>query len=190
MTAEGEADYTTDPPSMAMSMEMPAMVEGGGEMEIRLVDGVMYMNMGQMTNDKFIKVDLSDPANLPPGMDTLTEQMDPLAAFEQFGPALTSVTYVGEEEVDGDATQHFTMVMDTSKIATFKDLPAGADVPKELVVRRVVRRRVPVPQADDGDGGGGHAGEDGDAGSPSGASRSRSRPRPRTRSSRRRRPAG
>lgn len=132
MTAEGEADYTTAPPSMAMSMEMPDMVGGGGEMELRLVDGVMYMNMGQMTNDKFMKIDLSDPANLPPGLDTLTEQMDPLAAFEQFGPALSSVTYVGEDEVDGDSTQHFTMVMDTSKVATFKELPAGADVPKEL----------------------------------------------------------
>ena len=130
MTAEGEADYTTEPPSMAMNMELPTMAEGG--MEIRLVDGVMYMNMGQMTNDKFMKLDLSDPSNLPPGMDQLTEQMDPLAAFEQFGPALTSVTYVGEEDVDGDPAQHFTMVMDTSKIDTFKDLPAGAGVPKEL----------------------------------------------------------
>jgi hypothetical protein len=131
MTAEGEADYTTDPPGMAMTMEAPTLGEAG-EMDLRLVDGVMYVNMGQVTNDKYMLLDLSDPANLPPGMDTLTDQMDPLAAFEQFGPALTSVTYVGEDEVDGDPTQHFTLVMDTAKVATFKDLPAGADIPEDL----------------------------------------------------------
>jgi hypothetical protein len=130
MTAEGDADYTTDPPNLAMTMEVPTMPDGG--VDIRIVDGVMYMNMGQMTNDKYMLLDLSDPSNLPPGMDSLTEQMDPLAAFEQFGPALTSVTYVGEEEVDGDQTQHFELVMNTADVETFKDLPQGADIPEEL----------------------------------------------------------
>jgi hypothetical protein len=131
ITAEGDADYTTDPPSLSMTMEMPAMGTGGA-MEIRMVDGILYMNLGQMSNDKFMKLDLSDPKSLPPGMGALTEQMDPLAAIEQFEPALTSVTYVGEEDVDGDPTDHYELTMDTSKIEMFKDLPQGADVPEEL----------------------------------------------------------
>ncbi len=78
--ADGAVDYTTTPPQMAMSMETPAAA--GQSIEMRLVDGVMYMNMGQMTNDKFVSFDLSDAANLPPGMEQLTSTMDPLAAFE------------------------------------------------------------------------------------------------------------
>jgi hypothetical protein len=129
MTAEGDADYTTKPPSMAMTMSLPT---AEGELELRLLDSVLYMNMGQLTNDKFVKMDLNDPSSLPPGMDSLTEQMDPLAAFEQFGPALTSVTYVGDEDIDGDSTQHYELKMDTSKVDTFKDVPASAGLPKEL----------------------------------------------------------
>jgi hypothetical protein len=127
--AKGQVDYTTDPVSMAMDMSMPMATEG---VDMRLVEGVMYMNMGQMTNDKFVKYDLNDPANLPPGMAGLADQMDPLAAFKQFGPALKSVTYVGEEEVDGDDTDHFELVMDTTKVPGLEDLPQGADVPKEM----------------------------------------------------------
>ena len=113
-----------------MTMNMDAMQ--GGTIDMRVVDGVMYMNMGQMTNDKFVKYDLTDPAGLPPELQGLVDQMDPLAAFKGFGDALTSVTFVGEEEVDGEDLDHYTLVMDTAKIADLKDLPAGAGVPDEI----------------------------------------------------------
>ena len=41
MTTEGDVDYTTTPPEMAMTMTIAML--GGGKIEVRLVDGVMYM---------------------------------------------------------------------------------------------------------------------------------------------------
>lgn len=129
---DGDIDYTTDPPQMAMSMESPAM--GEQAIDIRLVDNVMYMNMGQMSNGKFIKFDLSDPQSLPPGMDQVTEMMDPLAATESLGKGLTSVTFVGDEDVDGETLSHYEVGVDPSKMEQFQQMPgqAQAQQPEDI----------------------------------------------------------
>jgi len=130
LEGEGDVDYTTTPVSMSLEMTMPMIDQ---PLDMRLVEGVMYMNLGQMTNDKFVKYDLTDPENLPPEMQGMADQMDPLAVFEEFGPALSKVTYVGEEDVDGDTLKHFTMVLDPSKVEAFGELPADSkDIPDEM----------------------------------------------------------
>jgi hypothetical protein len=128
--ADGEVDYTTTPPQMAMTMESPAAA--GESIEMRMVDGVIYMNMGQMTNNKFVSFDLNDAANLPPGMDQLTSTLDPLAAFESFEDGLKSVVFVGDEDVDGEQFGHYKVVLDTSKVDQFKELPTQAELPKTI----------------------------------------------------------
>lgn len=130
MEAKGDLDYTAEPPSMAMTMTSQGA--SMDEMELRMLDGIMYMNMGQMSQDKFVRFDLSDKASLPPGMAGLEEQMDPLAAFDEFGPALKSVTFEGTEDVDGEDLNHFTLQVDTSKIASLKSVPASAGMPPEV----------------------------------------------------------
>lgn len=130
MEAEGQVDYTTTPVSMSMTLGGEAM--GVDNLDMRLVDGVMYMNMGPMSNDKFLKFDLGDPESLPPGMGDLGDQMDPLAAFKEFEPALEQVVYVGNEDVDGDDLDHFTVTMDTAKIPSLAEVPAGAGLPETV----------------------------------------------------------
>jgi hypothetical protein len=130
MSVEGQVDYTTTPVSMSMMMSNEAM--GDEPMDFRLVDGVMYMNMGSLSNNKFLMFDLSDAKNLPPGMEGLEEQMDPLAAFEQFEPALKSVTFVGSEDVDGEELGHYAIVLDTAKMESLQGMPAGAGLPPEV----------------------------------------------------------
>lgn len=127
--AEGQVDYTTSPVSMTMSM---TGVMGDNPIDMRVVDGVMYMDMGSMSNDKFIKFDLSDPSSLPPGMEDLGDQMDPLAAFRQFEPALEDVVYVGNEDVEGDSLDHFAATMNTAEIPQMAELPADAGVPETV----------------------------------------------------------
>lgn len=127
---EGQVDYTKTPVEMAMTMSGAAM--GGSKIDMRLVEGVMYMNLGSSSNNKFVKFDLDDPDSLPPGMAGLGDQLDPLAAFEDFGPALDEVVYVGNEDVDGEDLDHFAVTMDTSKIPAMQDLPAQADVPETV----------------------------------------------------------
>ena len=130
MEMEGDVDYTTDPVSMSVQMSQDAMGEEG--LEMVLVDGIMYMNMGKMTNNKFVEFDLSDPSSLPPGMGDLGNQLDPLAAFEEFEPALKTVTFVGTEDVDGEELHHYDVVMDSAKLEALEDIPAEAGVPEEV----------------------------------------------------------
>lgn len=127
--AEGEMDYSGDEISMDMTMDSAMTQE---PLQLVLVDNVMYMNMGQMSNQKYIKYDLSDPKNLPPGMEGMADQLDPLAAFDSLDEALTSVTFVGDEDVDGEELGHYELTMDTSKIETMADVPSSAGLPDEI----------------------------------------------------------
>lgn len=114
VTAEGDVDYTTKPPSMAMTMGLPAQATGGGDMDIRMVDGIIYMSMGQLTQGKFWKIDPSDP-NGPfaaLGMDKMLDQMDPAKALSQVQDGITKVTYVGSE---GDL-DHYELTVDMKKM--------------------------------------------------------------------------
>ena len=132
--ADGEVDYSTTPPQMAMTMETPAAA--GQSIEMRMVDGIIYMNMGQMTNNKFVSFDLSDADSLPPGMDQLTSNLDPLgAAMDGFEKGVESVVFVGDEEVDGDDLGHYEVKVDASKLEQFKQFPVDRQeqMPKEVV---------------------------------------------------------
>ena len=128
--AEGQVDYTTKPVSMAMTMTSAMM--GNQPIDMRLVEGVIYMNMGKMSQGKFISFDLGDSSNLPPGMSGLADQMDPLASFEQFEPALKTVTFVGDEDVDGEQLAHYEVVLDPEKMTTLQGVPASAGMPDEV----------------------------------------------------------
>lgn len=130
MDVEGQVDYTQSPVEMAMTVNLEAL--GGDPMDLRLVDGAMYLNMGGMTNQKFIKFDLSDASSLPPGMEGLGDQMDPLAAFRDLGDALEEVAFVGAEDVDGEELQHFTVTMDTTKVPAMAEAPPESGVPETV----------------------------------------------------------
>ncbi|MBZ5740340.1 LppX_LprAFG lipoprotein [Nocardioides mangrovi] len=114
MTAEGDVDYTTDTPSVAMKMELPGAPSSAGEMDVRMVDGVMYLSMGELTQGKFWKIDPSDPdgpfASL--GMDKLFDQMDPAKSLESMETGISKVTYVGDE----DGLDHYELTMNVKKL--------------------------------------------------------------------------
>lgn len=120
MTMEGVVDYTRDSPAMQATMSGAGMP---GEMEMIMLDGIMYMTApGQ--NGKYMKIDLTDP-NGPMasmGLDELSGQMDMRELMNSFTPALTGVTLVGEEEVDGEDLTHYEITMDPSKIESMKGL--------------------------------------------------------------------
>lgn len=119
MSGEGDIDYTQKPPALDMSVDSQL-----GKMRMILVDNVMYMQ--QPGEDKYIKMDLDDP-NSPFGSD-FTSQMDPSSAIRESGKAIKSVTLVGEEDVDGVAATHYTVVVDGKA----QDLPS--DITQEVWV--------------------------------------------------------
>lgn len=124
VTAEGDVDYTSTPPSVAMTMTLP--VGGAGEMDVRMVDGVMYLSMGRLTQDKFWKIDPSDP-NGPlasMGLDKMMGQLDPAKALEQMQDGISKVTYVGAE----DGLDHYELTIDMKKTMA----AMGGNLPSEV----------------------------------------------------------
>jgi len=112
MTGKGDLDYSTSSkPGVAMTLSSDAL---GGDMDVRLVDQVMYMSIPKMTHDKFVKVDLDDPSN-PLGAAGLSG-LDPLSSLQALEKGTKSVTYVGQEEVDGRQLDHYELSVDTADL--------------------------------------------------------------------------
>lgn len=128
MRANGAADFAGDPTSMELSMNIPGVTNGAAK--ILLVDNVMYMNLGQMSQGKYVAFDLNDPASLPPGMGDIADQMDPLATFRSFQDALVKATFKGQEQVAGDQLDHYVVVADPSKMSMAK-VP-GMQLPQQI----------------------------------------------------------
>ena len=111
---EGEVDYTTDPANMAMRMTGGQL--GEGEIEMRIVDGKVYMNLGAASQDKFLELSLEQLGSQA-GFSDLTDQLDPEAQLEQFRDGLTEVEFVGEESVgDTEDAEHYLLTIDTTKL--------------------------------------------------------------------------
>ena len=109
-SGEGDVDYSTTPPEMAMKLTMDQL---GGEIEVRMVDNVMYMKGAAMGGDGWVSIPLDDP-NGPLG--DIGSQLNPTAQFEAFAAAVTEATLVGEEDVDGETFDHYSATVDTAKL--------------------------------------------------------------------------
>lgn len=107
ITGDGDVDYSQDSPAAAMKMS--GSVLGNQSMEVRLVDKVMYMNLGAMTGNKFAKIDLNDPSN---PMGQFADSMDPSRMLDAMQSAITKVTYVGK---DGNGA-HYQISLDTAAL--------------------------------------------------------------------------
>jgi hypothetical protein len=126
MTGKGDLDYSTSSsPGVAMTLSSDAL---GGDMDVRLVDQVMYISIPKMTHDKVVKVDLDDPSNpLGAGLGGL----DPLSSLTALEKGTKSVTYVGQEEVDGRQLDHYQLRVDTAELlkSTGQKVPQGGGFP-------------------------------------------------------------
>lgn len=120
--AEGDVDYSSTPPMMAMTMTASGM-----NMEIRFVDGLFYMNLGEMGGGKFYTATAED-LSAGAGMD-IAEMMDPAASFEAIEQGMQEVVFVGEDEIDGEDADHYELTLDTTKVDLFDQVP---NVPKTI----------------------------------------------------------
>ncbi|MCW2748540.1 MAG: hypothetical protein JWP10_1682 [Nocardioidaceae bacterium] len=134
--AEGDLAVSDKPEETAMSltMDIGEAGMGPGTYEIRLVDEIMYLNLGAMTGDKFTKVDLKDATNpIAKQYQGTVDQLDPSKTLASFGDAVKSFTKAGEPiKLDGVDAQPYDVVVDTAKL---KDAAAGgaaAQVPAQL----------------------------------------------------------
>jgi hypothetical protein len=127
-TMNGAMDMTGDKPKMSLKMNMGAAGLTG---EMRLVDGIMYMNLGSATQNKFVKFDLSDPNNPLGQLSTSLDQLDPSKMMSGMSPdVFKNVTFVGSD-ANG---RHYRATLVTAKAPQVKGLPASAtaNLPKTM----------------------------------------------------------
>jgi hypothetical protein len=133
--AQGDVEVGSTPAdgAMAMTMDMGSSMK----LDMRLVDQVFYMNMGQMTEGKYVKLDLTDDSSpIAKQYGQIMDQMDPAKQLEQFKDALKSFEKKGEPQtIDGVKAQPYVVTVDTTKIKAFKDLPAASasQIPDTIV---------------------------------------------------------
>lgn len=114
----GVVDYTTDPPSMSLTTAVAAM--GGQQSKIIVQGGNIFMDMGELSGGKFMKMPLEGE-----GSDLIDlSQLDPSKAFEQLGGGLKQVKSLGKEKVKGGTFRRYDAMVTTENLA--KNLPESA----------------------------------------------------------------
>lgn len=123
MEGGGDVDYSESPPAMALTMR--GALFGAEGMDMRLVDGIMYVQIPGMSAGKFVKFDLSDPSS---PLGSLGAQLDPREMFKSLQDGIHSVTFVGEEDVDGESLFHYSVVVDNAAMmeSLGQKSPSGA----------------------------------------------------------------
>jgi LppX_LprAFG lipoprotein len=134
---ESFGDRTLKGMSGDVTVVLPAM----GSVEARIVGGVVYINgsqlpLGQASGKPWVKIDLTDTSN-PVGsmLSQITDTVGP-GQITDLLKGLSTVTTVGPETVDGVATTHYKVSVDTSKLGSTLGLDPsqldGAALPKTV----------------------------------------------------------
>lgn len=125
-TMTGQARFGDD------GVEMLASSTGAQAMELILIDQVMYVKSPAMgAGDKYLKIDLSDPNSL---FGMLGKATDPEVMFQAMETP-KNLELIGEEEVDGVATNHYRITIDPAQYLEAMDFPEAMKdfLPKEMV---------------------------------------------------------
>ncbi|TNM42760.1 hypothetical protein FHP29_07055 [Nocardioides albidus] len=122
VTVETEVSYDGDQPSS----HAKTTADSPQKMEMVVVDGVLYIQAdGLVPSGKWAKLDPKDPANAGNPLASLGQLADPAKALAVLGTP-KELRLVGEETVDGVASNHYEVVLDSSSYA--EKLGLGEDV--------------------------------------------------------------
>ncbi len=113
---DAQADFATgaDIKSTKMAMKMSV---AGQTLEMRMLDNVVYMNMGALTQSKFVAIDLSDKSNpLVKQFGSIVDQADPSKSLDVYKESLKTFKKSGATKtIDGVDTQRYDLVLDMKK---------------------------------------------------------------------------
>ncbi len=120
LSAEGDQAIgkTADDSKLALKLQVLGM-----DAELRLLDQVLYFDLGALTQGKFAKIDLTDTSNpLVAQFGGLAGQADIAAQLESLEGAITGFEKAGKPEtIDGVKTQPYLVTLDTKKLADAKN---------------------------------------------------------------------
>lgn len=101
--------------------DVMAVVLGTGpeRMEIRLVGGIVYADLGARTNDKFLRLDPADSHDpLATQLGGIVRQFNTFSQFEAVGSAIVTVERTGDQKsIDGVVTARYDVTFDAAKVA-------------------------------------------------------------------------
>ena len=139
MELTGQAELSIDG-HMAMTdefedgeMELTLDVQGQS-LEMRQVDGLIYVSGPPATPaGKWLEVDPSDPKDpVAQQFAGLAKTGDLNSTFDGFRDGLTDVKFVGEEDIDGETTDHYVFTVDAAAAAKAQGQPMTPGMPEEL----------------------------------------------------------
>ncbi|RMI12469.1 LppX_LprAFG lipoprotein [Cellulomonas triticagri] len=135
--AVGQVRYVGDTQEMAMTMSAGAGAEAGmaTDIEMRVVGGIVYMTMGELTGGKFLQIDPNDPSDpLASSFAGMSGQLDPTSALTELDGAITSLEKAGEPEERGGAlAQPYALTVDTAALETTNLDGSAASLPAQIV---------------------------------------------------------
>jgi hypothetical protein len=130
--ANGAIDLTGDQTAMQLSMDLTGM---GTPTDLRIVEGVLYVQDPTSSSGRYLKMDLSDPNGPLAGMGDALDGYDPQSMIRKMSPdSFRKVTDLGAESVGGQQLEHYRVVLDTGAAGSMlQNLPSSASMPKAMM---------------------------------------------------------
>jgi hypothetical protein len=121
------ATATVDMRGSKIAMDEKVRVPGAGDVEIRLVDGDVYMNLGAATHGKWVTIDPRDADDPLAKYAGLLDGSDPTRQLDGVKGAITSAKPSGPPTtLDGVPVQKYVLTVDTAKLGTAMQDQLGA----------------------------------------------------------------
>ena len=152
VTAEGAVDLQNQ--NLSLRMDLAGSLglgrSGGGGAEVRVVDGVFYMDLGDLGDDipeltdgkRWLKLDLSGLTDMLGDAAASSESSNPVDGLEALRGVSSDVTEVGTETVRGVETTHYRATIDLAK--ALADAPADARDGAQDLLDRAGTPTIPV----------------------------------------------
>lgn len=116
VTSKGKFSFDdSGTPASQMATEMGDVYS----MDLVMTGGKLYLNMGALTENKYVEVDLDEAAG---EYGDLADQSDPTHQLELMQKSVTSFTEEGDgPTIDGVATTRYVVALDTEKVLEGED---------------------------------------------------------------------
>ena len=120
----GEMKIGKNAKDTAMAMTVTGNTGGIGKVELRLVDQNFYLELGKLTSNKFVKIDLTDKSNpIATQYGEIIENLDPARQVKQYEAAIVKFDNKAEPvKLDGVQAQPYKITIDPSKASQLKKL--------------------------------------------------------------------
>jgi hypothetical protein len=125
MALTGGVDLDGESPAANLTLDLSSM----GTVDLLLVDEVAYLSVPGMTpSGKYVEVPTGELESM--GMEDVTQSLDVNELMQKWDAAAQEIVFVGEQEVAGESTDHFEVVVDPQEVLD----QAGETAPPELDV--------------------------------------------------------